>query len=227
MIFAIAGSIGSGKNTAAEYLSNFYDFRHESFAASVKDAISVIFGWDRQLLEGYTKESREWREQKDEWWSKRLSMHITPRIVMQTWGTELGRNTFHQDIWVASLENKIRNYKDNIVISDCRFLNEFNMIQKSGGKIIKVNKGLDPIWKQHAIDAFNGSDFDKEILMNTYGIHESDWTLYGLKFDYEIDNNGSIQELYSKIDTIVNKNSFMINTIIPDIVSEESWSKLF
>ena len=79
MIIGVVGSIGSGKDTVADYLANFHSFRRESFAASLKDAVSVIFGWDRTLLEGRTKESREWREQQDEWWTKRLGINITPR----------------------------------------------------------------------------------------------------------------------------------------------------
>lgn len=105
MIIGIVGSIGAGKDTVADYLSNFHEFRRESFASSVKDSLSVIFGWDRTLLEGRTKESREWREQIDSWWAERLNIpHLTPRWVMQHYATELCREHFHKDIWIASLE---------------------------------------------------------------------------------------------------------------------------
>ena len=63
MIIGICGFIGSGKDTVADYLVNFHGFRRESFANSLKDAVAVVFGWDRILLEGRTKEAREWREQ--------------------------------------------------------------------------------------------------------------------------------------------------------------------
>ena len=124
MIIGICGFIGSGKDTVADYLVNFHEFRRESFANTLKDAISAIFGWDRTLLEGRTRVSREWREQEDEWWSQRLGIKITPRFILQNWGTDIIRKGFHDDVWIASLENKLRKNSDNVVISDCRFPNE-------------------------------------------------------------------------------------------------------
>ena len=69
MIVGFVGFIGSGKDTAADYLVNSYGFRRDSFANTLKDAVANVFGWDRTLLEGRTKEAREWREQVDPWLS--------------------------------------------------------------------------------------------------------------------------------------------------------------
>ena len=147
MILGIVGSIGSGKDTLADYLSNFHEFRRESFASSLKDALSVIFGWDRTLLEGRTKQSRAWREEVDEWWANRLNIpHLTPRWVLQNFATEVCRETFHDDIWIASLEKKLLTITDNLVITDCRFPNEIAAIQNAGGKIIRINRGPEPEW---------------------------------------------------------------------------------
>jgi hypothetical protein len=132
MILGVTGLIGSGKDTVADYLCTFHGFKRVSFAASLKDAVSSVFGWDRELLEGSTKTSREWREQTDIWWSTRLQMEITPRWVLQYWGTDVLRNHFHTDIWVASVENKLRQSTDNIVITDCRFANEVDAIKQIG-----------------------------------------------------------------------------------------------
>ena len=67
MIIGICGLIGAGKDTMADYLVNIHQFRRESFANTLKDAVSAVFGWDRDLLEGRTRHSREWREQVDAW----------------------------------------------------------------------------------------------------------------------------------------------------------------
>ena len=129
-IIGVVGFIGSGKDTVADYLVNFHEFRRESFANTLKDAVAAVFGWDRVMLEGRTKEAREWREQVDPWCAERLAMPtLTPRWVLQYWGTEVCRKGFHDDIWIASLENKLRNSKDNVVISDCRFPNEISSIR--------------------------------------------------------------------------------------------------
>lgn len=199
MIVGVCGFIGSGKDTVADYLVNFHEFRRESFANTLKDAVSAIFGWDRTLLEGRTKEAREWREQVDHWWADRLSMPtLTPRWVLQYWGTEVCRRTFHDDIWIASLENKLRKSKDNIIISDVRFPNEVKAIKNLGGKIIWVKRGNLPIWYQDAVDAANGSKTAQANLIKQK-IHSSEWMWANTNFDVEIDNNGSIDDLYNKV----------------------------
>ena len=99
MIIGICGFIGSGKDTIADYLVNLHHFRRESFASTLKDAVSQVFGWDRTMLEGRTKQAREWREQVDPWWAERLKMPtLTPRWILQYWGTEVCRAGFHDDI---------------------------------------------------------------------------------------------------------------------------------
>jgi hypothetical protein len=141
-IIAFTGKAGSGKDTAANILIEQFNFIKISFAASLKDALAAIFSWPRDMLEGATAESRAWREQKDEWWSNRLCMNITPRHILQTWGTELCRDGFHEDIWIASLEKKLLSFPatTNIVITDCRFENEAAIIHKLGGKIIQIDR---------------------------------------------------------------------------------------
>ena len=68
MLIGLVGLIGSGKDTVAEQLVKQHNFKRDSFAKSLKDATANIFGWDRALLEGHSKESREWREQPDRFW---------------------------------------------------------------------------------------------------------------------------------------------------------------
>ncbi len=198
MIIGICGFIGSGKDTIADFLVNFHGFRRESFANTLKDAVSAVFGWDRTMLEGRTKEAREWREQVDFWWSNRLGRQITPRWVLQYWGTEVCRKAFHDDIWIASLENKLRNSKDDVVISDCRFPNEIDSIRNAGGKIIWVQRGDLPSWYNLAIDANKGINLAFQELKRI-GIHASETAWVGTDFDHIIDNNGTIDQLYSQV----------------------------
>jgi hypothetical protein len=203
MIIGICGFIGSGKDTVADYLVNFHEFRRESFANTLKDAVAAVFGWDRTLLEGRTKEAREWREQVDPWWAERLAMPtLTPRWVLQYWGTEVCRKSFHDDIWIASLENKLRNSKDNVVISDCRFPNEIQSIRDAGGKIVWVQRGNLPDWYQTAVDANAGHNYAVQDL-KMRKIHASETAWVGTDFDTIIDNNRSIDDLYQQAKLIV------------------------
>ena len=203
MIIGICGFIGSGKDTIADYLTNFHGFRRESFANSLKDAVAQVFGWDRTMLEGRTKQAREWREQVDPWWAERLNMpNLTPRWVLQYWGTEVCRRGFHDDIWIASLENKLRNSKDNIVISDCRFPNEIKSIKAAGGLIVCVERGILPHWYDIAIQANRGVDSAAKWLKEE-NIHASETSWVGTTFDHKFNNNGSIDSLYSQVISLV------------------------
>lgn len=202
-IIGICGFIGSGKDTAADYLVNFHEFRRDSFAATLKDAVAAVFGWDRELLEGRTKQAREWREQVDTWWAERLKMpELTPRLVLQLWGTEVCRRSFHDDIWIASLESRLRNSRDNIVISDCRFPNEIKAIKNAGGKVVWVQRGELPSWHIMAAKANKGDSFAAEKL-KALGVHASETAWVGTDFDYIVDNNGTVDELYNRIALIV------------------------
>jgi hypothetical protein len=203
MIIGICGFIGCGKDTVADHLTNEHGFRRESFAGTLKDAVSVVFGWDREMLEGRSKEAREWREQIDHWWAERLDMPtLTPRWVLQYWGTEVCRRAFHDDIWVASLENKLRNSTDDIVISDCRFPNEVDIIKKAGGKVIWVKRGELPQWYDNAVQANQGSNFHINE-MKLSKVHPSEWAWVNTEFDSIVENNSSIDELYAQIENLL------------------------
>ena len=204
MIIGFVGFIGSGKDTAADYLVNFHEFRRDSFANTLKDAVAAVFGWDRTMLEGRTKQAREWREQVDPWWSERLNMpNLTPRWILQYWGTEVCRKAFHDDIWIASLESKLRNSKDNIVISDVRFPNEIKAIHNAGGKVIRIKRGPEPEWYDDAANAnagdrYIGWSIGKKRL-ETLKIHASETAWIGGDIDVTITNDGSIDELFLAI----------------------------
>jgi hypothetical protein len=207
MIVGFVGFIGSGKDTAADYLVNFHGYRRESFANTLKDAVSVVFGWDRTMLEGRTTQAREWREQPDEWWSKRLGKGITPRQILQHWGTDVLRQHFHDDIWIASLENKMRKTTDNIVISDVRFPNEIKAIHNAGGIVVRVKRGEDPVWYNDAVD-MNAGDrcmnyMTAKVRMSHLKIHASETAWVGGDIDHTVWNNASIDDLFDQIKNLV------------------------
>lgn len=209
MIIGFVGFIGSGKDTAADYLVNFHGFRRDSFANTLKDAVAAVFGWDRTLLEGRTNEAREWREQVDPWWAERLNMpNLTPRWILQYWGTEVCRQGFHDDIWIASLENKMRKTRDNIVISDVRFPNEIKAIHNAGGIVVRVRRGEDPEWYEDAA-CVNRGEFGNigwaiaKDRMARRSIHASETAWVGGAIDHTIDNNASIDDLFAQIKGLV------------------------
>jgi hypothetical protein len=208
MIVGVCGLIGAGKDTVADYLVNIHQFRRESFANTLKDAVSAVFGWDRELLEGRTRHSREWREQVDPWWATRLGIpDLTPRWVLQYWGTEVVRKSFHDDTWIASLENKLRKTTDDVVISDCRFPNEIAAIKSAGGMVIRVHRGPDPEWYPLAEAVNQGPSNITWSLSKTqleiYKIHASETAWIGTEFDAILDNNSTMDHLYQQVTGLV------------------------
>jgi len=203
MLIGITGLISSGKDTAADYLVTFHGFKRLSFASSLKDAVASVFGWDRTLLEGSTKASRQWREQVDPWWSARLNIpHLTPRYILQQWGTEVLRANFHDEIWVASVENRLRNTTEDVVITDCRFANEINAIKRVGGITMRTNRGPNPDWYDIAVE-YNSGDSLAAFTLNSLGIHASEYSSVGLEYDYHLDNNSTIDDLHRQIESVI------------------------
>lgn len=178
-IIGVCGLMGSGKGTVADMLVEEHGFEKISFGDAIKDAAAVMFGWRRDLLEGDTKESREWREQRDNFWSQETGRDMTPRLALQLLGSECMRVGFHDDIWVSIVKRKmLANPTTNYVIPDLRFENEIGIIQGMGGEIWSVRRGKEPIW------------WDTAILTNN-STRETEWILY--------DNNEHMETAYPEI----------------------------
>lgn len=207
-IISFSGLIGSGKDAAAQYLIDNHGFTRVSFASTLKDAVAAVFGWDRILLDGVTAESRGWRESVDTWWSKRLDMpYLTPRWVLQFWGTDVLRQHFHQDIWVASVEYQLQRSDYDVVITDARFYNEIQAIKSTGGTTVHMLRGPIPEWYEHAINYNRGENtigyaLSKQALAQS-GIHPSEYSHIGIPYDVTIENNGTISDLHGKIKDLV------------------------
>ena len=202
MIIGLCGFQGAGKDTVADILVSKHQFIKISFGAALKDTLAILFTWDRNLLEGSTPESRLWRENTDEFWSDKLSIsNFTPRKALQMIGTDLFRKNFNSNIWVDIVENKIiqlvkSNPNINIVLSDCRFLNEINMVKKfTNGLIIHVVRELPEWFEEHR----SGGDVD----ISSIHPSEIEWMKY--PFDHIITNTGLVNNLEIKIIKLVNQ----------------------
>jgi hypothetical protein len=199
MIIGLVGFIGSGKGTVGDIFES-HGYIKDSFAKPLKDACSMMFGWPRELLEGDTEVSRKWREEPDNFWSEKFGHSFSPRLALQLMGTEAGRDVFHKDIWVMSLLNRAKG-KD-VVVTDVRFKNEIEYIQKNGGRIVRVKRGDEPHWYKLAEDAASG--FSSAIMgMKDLDIHRSEWDWVGSEFNFTIYNNGTLDELGNEVKKVL------------------------
>lgn len=106
---------------------------------------------------------------------------ISPRQAFQTIGTEWGRNLINQNIWLIRAEQEIDKHND-LVITDVRFDNEAQLIRRNGGIVINIIRpdinGVNP--------------------------HVSENSLSPNQIDHHIVNDGTLWELYRKVDTLLN-----------------------
>lgn len=198
MIIGVIGFISSGKDTIGNTLCEI-GWRRDSFAKSLKDAVAVIFGWDRTKLEGATKEDREWREIPDEYWANALNKPgFSPRIALQWMGTEAGRRVFGEGLWTVSTLRRVQNDSaHDYVITDTRFNNEINALDTAGALLVRVKRGPEPSYFQ---DAYHYNIFGGPLPASLINVHQSEWDWIGNPLiKYTITNDGTISELQSKI----------------------------
>lgn len=198
MIIGMVGFIGAGKGTVGKHLVEGHGYQTTSFARTLKDAVAAIFRWPRDLLEGDTPEGREWREAVDPWWSKRFGRPVTPRWVLQYFGTDVMRMHFHTNLWIWSVERQILDHGSNIVLTDARFPNEVNLLREMGGRVIWVRRPELPEWYDAALAQNRNLGYE---MTNKYGhIHPSEWAWIGCPIDATIINDGTVEDLQRNVD---------------------------
>lgn len=128
MIVGITGVAGSGKDTAADYLVSKYGFTKVSFAAILKNMLSVA-----GLPEPSNRDDKEKNVE---------GFNFTWREAAQTLGTEWGRS-LDENIWVKLTMASLEEGK-NYVLSDVRFDNEARAIYEAGGSnILLLGRSVD------------------------------------------------------------------------------------
>jgi len=177
-LIGFTGPACSGKDTACDYLTQTYHFRKYSFAAPIKRALMAMFGLSIQHVDGDLKECNL------DWLGK------SPRQLMQTLGTEWGRNEVCSDLWVKVLAHETINDMalaeefEEVwvgVISDIRFPEEAVWIRENGGIIVHISRSYIKSVSPHTSE-------------NGIAIHTNDAV---------ISNNGTIQELKKTLDQFV------------------------
>ena len=128
ILIGIAGPAQSGKSTLAGEFRRIVEFRggryaEHPFAGPLKRMLQAI-GVDVSDLSKNAPVPF-------------LDGRITPRVMMQTLGTEWGRSLF-PDLWLRVWEHEIDTNAHTVVVPDVRFDNEADLIRSLGGVIAHV-----------------------------------------------------------------------------------------
>lgn len=125
---------GSGKSVIADALVQDHGFSCIKFADPLKEmifAFLVARGLDpftvERMVHGDLKEAPV----------PGLG-GITTRFLMQTIGTEWGRNTIHPDIWTNTFRASVEATPGPVVCDDMRFPNEYETAADLGAVLVRV-----------------------------------------------------------------------------------------
>lgn len=174
---ALTGKMRSGKDAVAHHLYIAHGFHKAAFGDALKRHAHDVFPWVSELSK--------------------------PRALYQNFG-QLMREIDPQ-VWVKhaertvegiiSLRTSMSDAEIGVVISDLRQPNEFSWARANGFTVIRVTA---PDEARLARAKAAGDDFREEDLA-----HETEQHADGFAVDYEIANDGTIEDLRKKVDAIM------------------------
>ena len=169
MIVGLCGLAGCGKNAVAEILARLEGAEVIAFAGPIYEAVAAITGLSAAELQ-----NRERKETPLPWLGK------SPRELLQTLGTEWGRESVHPEIWVRTAMRRAAACP-LAVITDCRFTNEAQAVRKAGGVVWQVRRHTAGLGGQA-------------------GRHSSEAGIPEELIDLRIENNGTLRDLEAAVE---------------------------
>jgi len=156
-VIGISGPARAGKDTTAQFMQQEIvgntnpDMQNlvvalESWAAPIKSMVAMLLDFFHigsimnpaelaPYLDGDKKEEHI------------EAIGASPRKLMQTLGTDWGRNIISESIWIDSMAARAAMYNDVVdagysgavlIIPDCRFDNEAEFVRSIGGTMLRV-----------------------------------------------------------------------------------------
>jgi hypothetical protein len=194
-IIGLTGFAGSGKSAIADRLVKRHGFQRIKFADPLKTMLRGLLASvgtsdveTRRMIEGDLKQ---------------VPLDVlggrTPRYVMQTLGTEWGRDLIDPDLWVTLFKRRLEftrridllahpldlpdRVHTKIVVDDVRFVNEAKVIQANGGEVWRVIRDAAP----------------------SAGDHQSEIEQLSIVPTRTVRNNGTFDDLRAIVDGFIEK----------------------
>ena len=182
MLIGITGKIGAGKSLSSRILERNHKFTEYTMAGPLKKMATSI-GFTEEEVNG----TQEQKLVKNKYWN------VSGREFLQKFGTEVCRdilprvinmNFNNRTLWCRIFEIYYEEHKKNmgVVVSDCRFKDELDLIKELGGVTVKIIR--------------NNTDTDNTML-TSHKFHPSELLEY--KTNFVINNNGDLQDLTCKL----------------------------
>ena len=173
MRIALSGLKRSGKDTIGSYLIQNYSCKRFAFADEVKRLARELF-------------------------PEEFVQNDKPVDLLQWLGNTMRQR--NPDVWINRLATMIQLTKDpvpNLVVTDVRYPNEVQALKNLGFTIVKVQVPVEVSIERSKATEVN---FTEELLL-----HESEQLAQSNEqyYDYIIENTGTLEELYSKVEEMV------------------------
>jgi hypothetical protein len=165
----------SGNSSVASYLST-YGYRTVSFATPLKAMVRSFL-----VHAGYTYDQVDDLLTPNQKERILPELGVSPRQLMQTLGTEWGRDCVRPDVWLRCWERNVKYYLSSdlpVICDDVRYPNEADLIRKLGGELWLITR---PGVRRTTSHASEGSLDDFPC------------------FDRRLDNSGTLIDLYQSV----------------------------
>lgn len=197
-IIGINGKIGHGKDTVCKIIQNLMpptpwetSWENKKFARKLKEVAGLLLGFppevfeDQQFKATYLSDCWSYLPPiGEDMLTDGIGLafkKMTVREFLQKLGTNAVREGLHRDTWVNALFSDLQP-TSRWIITDMRFPNEFDAVAAKGGKTIRVTRRL-------AAPAYPTLE----------DLHPSETALDSFQFDYEIENDGTLEDLTKEV----------------------------
>lgn len=213
MIIVVSGQSGAGKDTIADFLVQDYGFIKISFADPLKRFCMEVFDWTPEQLWGPSEN----RNKADERYTRSSGENLSPRWALQKLGADWGRECW-PEVWANYViktydklnsgafeydpkigvypsvnDKRLKPKTRNIVIADCRYKNEMELL-KERGVFIRVKR---PVSYLGELESNHSSEKEQKEISDD-------------EFDIVINNDGTIDDLYANVKNFLSSDNVMI-----------------
>lgn len=210
-LIGLGGALRAGKDAVGDHLVDKHGFQKLGMSDALNEALLVLNPW---IISPHYARPLRYQELHDLVGYVEAKKNPEVRRLLQVLGTEVGRKMISEDVWVGIAERKISRLLgsgQSVVITAMRFPNEIEMLDRLGGFSVWVERDAERRVEglatggvlrtpEKVLTPVSGACVSAESTIST---HASENSVDKSMFEYFLSNNGSLEELYSKTDALL------------------------